>query len=143
MKLEVGKFYRTRDGRKSGPVEHGYCEKGVYKFKAELDGLTRYYSSHGEYYPGQQTKHGCDLIAEWADEPTTPEAPASPQPAGPVRTITRKEVVSGVYGAVTVRGVNDAGVGLVFCAARLSTAELRDAIATLSEIADAMEENSK
>ena len=57
---------------------------------------------------------------------------------GPVRTVTRKEIVPGVYGAV---GVQD---GCLVNVAYMRTAdELRAAAATLIEIADALEENNK
>lgn len=96
------------------------------------DSNRRGWLANGAYQISQQP-HGLDLIAEWADEP------AAPQPAGTVRIITRKEVVSGVYGAVVV---SDNG-RLVRVGYMPDAATIRAAIATLSEIADAMEENSK
>jgi hypothetical protein len=68
---------------------------------------------------------------------------AKPEPAGPVITETVKRIVPGVYGAVTTSERNDSGVRISFPAARLDATELRAAIATLTEIADALEGGAK
>ena len=60
---------------------------------------------------------------------------------GPVRTVTRKEIISGFYGAVKVAPYDDERV-FVHVSSTLSAAELREAIATLTEIADALGETS-
>jgi len=148
MELEVGKYCRTRAGRKAGPVyETGNCE---FPFEAFVDGFgVQGYTAKGCWH-SMGAEHSLDLIAEWVDEP------AAPKPAGPVRTITRKEIVPGVYGSVSVHELTTDCTKSVWIAlvgygaekegtlhARLSTDELTAAIATLSEIADAMEENSK
>jgi hypothetical protein len=63
---------------------------------------------------------------------------AKPEPQGPVITETVKRIVPGVYGAV---GVQD---GCLVNVAYMRTApELRAAIATLTEIADALEGGAK
>ena len=125
MKLEVGKYYRTRDGRKAGPVyETSNCN---FPFGACVDDDDRQgYTAKGCWL-FREEKHHLDLIAEWADKPEA-------QPAGPVRTITRKEIVPGVYGEVTVDDDGDVRVGYM-----RDAATIRAAIATLTEIADAME----
>lgn len=129
LKLEVGKYYRTRDGRKVGPMEPHRKKEWL------TDGKGALWSSFtGERY------YGCapadDLIAEWTDAPT-----------GPVRTVTRKEIVPGVYGCVNLGAVDgdSAQIRLQnpgFLETWYTAAELRAAIATLTEIADALEEQA-
>ena len=60
------------------------------------------------------------------------------KPAGPVRTVTRKEIVPGVYGQLRV--YPDGEVRIV--ASTLEVRNIRAAIATLTEIADALEGGS-
>ena len=60
------------------------------------------------------------------------------KPAGPVRTVTRKEIVPGTYGKVKV-DLYDDGSPLLRLDFPKSIAEIRAAIATLTEIADALE----
>jgi hypothetical protein len=55
---------------------------------------------------------------------------------GPVRTVTRKEIVPGVYGKVQVFGSLNVSTELM-----QGAAELRAAISTLTQIADALEDN--
>lgn len=63
--------------------------------------------------------------------------------SGPVRTVTRKEIVPGHYDVVQVLGVKD---GLVQIRLNddpdefYSASEIRAAIATLTELADALDE---
>ena len=66
MKLEVGKYYKTRDGRKVGPLKD--WPDRIWKFKCGES----YYKSdgHHEYDDYDSHVHECDLIAEWTDEPT-------------------------------------------------------------------------
>lgn len=63
LKLEVGKFYKTRDGRKAFLYhKKGYCHFVLvgtdYGFNTSLDGL---------YYPYKKN-HDCDIIAPWEEE---------------------------------------------------------------------------
>jgi hypothetical protein len=66
----------------------------------------------------------------------------------PVRTVTRKEIVSGQFGKVTVRslkGVSDRHVGIGVHGnslpnASMDSTELRAAAATFIELADALDE---
>ena len=60
---------------------------------------------------------------------------------GPVRTVTRKEIVPGVYGKVTVHCAHGCGVDLSFPSNDLvwDASELRSAAETLIQIADALE----
>ena len=120
MQIEAGKYYRTRDGRKVGPAwtdgnqPHPWC--------VPFDESEHWYRDDGASCLGNA---GYDIIAEWTEAPT-----------GPVRTVTRKEIVPGVYGNVIVW--ND-GSGDVSVMNMRTATELRAAIATLTEIADALE----
>ena len=123
VKLEVGKYYKRRDGRKVGPMVSNTSEQyeNTHPFMCP-SGYT--YKVDGGYYLIADSEGPLDIIAEWTDEP-----------ASPVRTVTRKEIVPGTYGKVRVTG------GMYVHVNSMSTAaDIRAAIATLTEIADAMEE---
>jgi hypothetical protein len=120
MKIEEGKFYRTRDGRKMEPVyrdgswtcTEGYCWLPSGRHCSDPDGCP------------------FDLIAEWNE--------------GPVREVTRKEIVPGEYGRIKIAsGRTETSVPInILPSTRgfyLNAAELRAAAATLTEIADALE----
>lgn len=70
MKLEVGKYYKTREGRKVGPMysfsNHAEASRVLY---ADVDDVTRafYIDSGKRRFMGNVG----DLIAEWIDEPVT------------------------------------------------------------------------
>lgn len=68
MKIEVGKSYRTRDGRKAYITHEN---DGVeFLYSARVDGRSGYtYTVRGNYDVGRESK--LDLIAEWRD----PEEP--------------------------------------------------------------------
>ena len=121
LKLEVGKMYTDRTGNVRGPMRL-IKNPAWHKF---TDGNL----SWGEYGTALSTgtEFDNDLIAEWPAEPT-----------GPVRTVTRttKEIVPGVYGQLRV--YPDGEVQIV--ASTLTVANIRAAIATLTEIAQALEE---
>lgn len=134
VKLEKGKYYRTRDGRKVGPMVMNFVSK-THPFSCQNGYI---YKVDGGYLI-ENHEHVFDIIAEWGDEP-----------ASPVRTVTRKEIVPGVYGHIWIES-HDVEAGVVLfglCnnalkklpAVGMSLPELRAAIATLTEIADAMEE---
>ncbi len=59
---------------------------------------------------------------------------------GPVRTVTKKEIVPGVYGAVKVHDPGSEYVRINVDAA-MDVDELTDAIETLTQIRDALGEN--
>ena len=123
LKLEVGKSYRGVDGNKYGPME---CVRSTEHPWNEAGSVS--------YYVWR-----CDDTGKWKRDPTLiAEWPADDAPTGPVRTVTRKEIVPGVYGAVRVDQTCYGKVAKLSlqCA---NIAELRAAIATLTEIADALE----
>ena len=129
-----GRYGRTRDGRKVGPMV--------------LDLTTRYYpdypwrcapndapdigvpfwTARGEYHRDERD-HPLDLVAEWVDD-------------GPVRTVTRQEIVPGTYGRLRVGGVFG-GVVAVGIGARnqylmLDADELDAAARVLAQLAEAL-----
>ncbi len=132
MKIEVGKFYRTRDGRKVGPVtDVGGAKRNGHWIATIPEGLPNRSSwwtngrTHLEYVSQE------DIVAEWSD--------------GPVREVvtTRCEIVPGVYGGLVVdlspaKGYVSVGIGRD---ARIWTApELRAAIDVLTQLANVLEQ---
>lgn len=87
LKIEAGKYYRTRDGRKVGPMKA--AKSDLYAFSGLLvgGGYTKIFQStgvHGDLYI--QNEPNLDLIAEWVDEPV--------KAAAPVQFILRNDVFS-------------------------------------------------
>jgi len=132
MKLEVGKYYRTREGEKVGPMRH-YPDDRSHPWRSDSGAA---YADDGTRWEGANQPDSI-IIAEWSDEPAAPK----PSATGPVRTVTRKEIVPGVYGKIEVEsrvgGVRIEMQEQFYC--DQNVAELRAAIATLTEIADALE----
>lgn len=73
LKIEAGKFYRTRDGRKVGPLMTT-DDNEYWPFKWPEQ--TMYYKADGYSCPGSARLHRDqdDLIAEWHDTPSAPVA---------------------------------------------------------------------
>jgi hypothetical protein len=116
VKLEVGKYYKTRDGRKVRPM--AISRSGVIGVASG----ECWWMETGTKHKMRDSDH--DIIAEWHDFP--------------VRTVTRKEIVPGAYGKVRVTG------GMYIHVNSMSTAaELRAAIKTLTQIAEALEESEQ
>lgn len=122
MNLEPNKYYKTRDGRKVGPLS--YC------------GPVWSNSTRTEHWfeDGSRNRHKDepgDIIADWVND-------------GPVREVTRKEIVPGTYGIVGVGDVGVSGerapVGLVGGTLFRTAAELREAAATFNAIAEVLEQ---
>lgn len=63
---------------------------------------------------------------------TMPSAPS------PIRTVTRKEIVPGVYGNISIAVTSNKYVG-VHINSNMDAAELREAAHTLNQIAEALE----
>lgn len=126
LKLEVGKYYRDQNGRKIGPiVDHGWS-----------DGFNFYGGKRMGFYneEGRRQNNIDYIVSEWQDAPT-----------GPVRTVTRKEIVPGVYGMVKVTTCPSSPLGVVGINLTSdgwwTAADIRAAIATLTEIAQALEDS--
>ena len=70
MKLEVGKFYRTRDGRKAGPVKQS-TRHPKYPYEARVAGSCHtvdLFTENG-WFIHSESGDRLDLVAEWS-EPT-------------------------------------------------------------------------
>ena len=126
LKLEVGKYYRGVDGNKYGPME---CL-----------GL----SEHPWNEAGSVSYHvwRCDGTSKWQGDPTLiAEWPSDDAPTGPVRTVTRKEIVPGLYLDGTLI-VSDAGFGrLQFAICTTDPESFDKAMDMLRDIRDALEDN--
>ncbi|WP_421461219.1 hypothetical protein [Agrobacterium tumefaciens] len=76
LKIEAGKFYKTRDGRKVGPIVVAQGRGKPWPWKSCYGWNTYYFKEDGFSCPGSIHGHrdADDIIAEWIDEP---EAKAS------------------------------------------------------------------
>lgn len=183
VKLEVGKFYKTRDGRKVGPVFMD-GDNDPFVWFDQNGGCWAIDGEDGNAVGIIGSKTSGDIIAEWIEEPAMCEAECRGYkkvrvtkhvdgwPVGyivwldenspgknecwnddcskrwfhrvgvsceyvnesPVRTMTQKEIVPGTYGRVRITSG-----GYVHVNSMKDASELRTAIATLTEIAEAME----
>lgn len=81
MKLEVGRFYRTRDGRRAGPLRKGSGEEGG-AFSYDVEGsLNNPFDccEDGKYYISSRQCE-LDLVAEWVEEKPEELPTACPDP---------------------------------------------------------------
>lgn len=135
MKIEAGKYYKTRDGRKVGPVEVTEYNEAYPNAKFWIDkyGLIQ---ENGKFGNGEGSPE-LDLIAEWQDEPN------------PIRTVTRREIVAGVYGKVFINDYDELAntvslnVKYDFGCVSFNAEELREAAHILNQIAEVLEENGE
>ena len=121
--IREGGYYKTRDGRKVGPM---MATEGI-----DIDKWPWFSNTYGYHAVGPQGEscilsHDDDLIAEWTD--------------GPVRTVTRTvtEIVPGNYGIVMVYMVGKS-VRTEFNRSDAGPAELKAAAAVLLELAGALD----
>jgi len=78
MKLEIGRFYSTRDGRKAGPVtknEGGFKWGPGWDFAADVEHVSRTYHGSGAH-SNLDSNSPLDLVAEWS-----PSAPSETEPS--------------------------------------------------------------
>ena len=195
MKIEAGKYYKTRDGRTVGPIQRGNPNdpKEYWKCGGSMNGFICAWFEDGSFWPvGHCNRSGensvYDLIAPaYPGKGTLKEigakvgdvveyietgnattithmmdgafygtgintkspycsrsifriiSRASDKPASPVRTVTRKEIVPGVYGEVKVHDPGSKYVRINIDAA-MDITSLTAAIETLTQIRDAMED---
>lgn len=118
MLIEEGKFYRTAEGLKAGPVERS--TQSGYFWTAKVGSEIRIYFENGRH-GGSHTpnKPGLDLVALWTD--------------GPVREVvtTTREIVPGVYDRLEVQASTPHEVSIRL-ASRGGTAISRDAVHRLN-----------
>jgi hypothetical protein len=132
MKLEAGKYYRTRDGRKT-LLSANDSRDEAYPWFCDVNDW------HGLDPMGRSCigDSSVDLVSEWID--------------GPVRTVTRKEIVGGMYGVVEVvpgdwpkrvgirmSNLHGPGGPELHCDA----AQLREAATLFDQLASALEQPS-
>lgn len=91
MQLEPGKYYRTRDGRKIGPMEDDGIRNndGYYDFSCGGDIWMRD-GTHGDSIV--KNRQADDLIAEWQDTTTEPNHAADAAKYGICITVTVGDV---------------------------------------------------
>ena len=162
VKIEEGKYYLTRDGRKVGPMEHGPGERYCWIEPGDpaIDGSPGGWMEGGSFYC-YASASGLDIVAEWTDGVSVSSdgsasvsgfmAAAAGTVTSPVRTVTRKEVVGGEYGPILVETdgayvrLGFKTTGGIFPPTRsiFSTSELRQVASVLTQIADALDENEK
>ena len=66
LKLEVGKFYRTRDGRKVGPMLI-WNDRAQYPWSDDMEDGTDVWTPSGLSCPNAEGPP--DIVAEWTDAP--------------------------------------------------------------------------
>lgn len=123
MEIEKGGFYRTRDGRKLGPAKSGFS-RGRFEFDGDFDMM---HERDGTYCGSER---GLDIVSEWTE--------------GPVRTVTRREVVPGSYGRLKTLKVAPSGVSYTKAIVSLeerfySRDDLTEIISLLAEVRDGLE----
>lgn len=86
MKLEVGKYYKTRDGRKVGPMfqwdsDWGHGAHGWQVGHDVDDECTTFYNEKGDIWRGDGTSdytgYGGQLVEEWSDGNQQTQEPQS------------------------------------------------------------------
>jgi hypothetical protein len=120
MKIEHGKFYRGDDGKKYGPM--------IASSFAWVQGRASQIDPDWHIDGRARANTTVNLIAEWPDGPVITE------------TIIRKTIKPGAYGPIEISKVYDDGVNIFANPGKWDAPAIRAAIATLSEIADAMED---
>ena len=142
MQIVQGEYYKTRDGRKVGPMELGQKNEPSLHWRAfdvTIDGYANAWFEDGRVY--KTVEDSKDLISPWSEAPTSP-----------VREVTKREIVDGTYSRVFVYKVWDMPkkVAVAFVKAGeeghvdtpafvLDATELRAAAAVLLELAGALE----
>lgn len=123
MKIEVGKYYKTRDGRKVGPMEVSMWSELL---KARIGGPSFLFNISDGTHGDRDSCFECidnqpelDLIEEWRDEP--------------------KFKVRKVVSRCNIGKVEVTKTGSIWMQHTDDPKELRDAAATIIEIADALE----
>jgi len=72
MKLEVGKYYRTREGEKVGPMRH-HPDDRAHPWRSDSGAA---YADDGTRWEGANQPDSI-IIAEWTDEPVAPKPSAT------------------------------------------------------------------
>lgn len=124
LKIEAGKYYKTRDGRKVGPIISDGMHWRV-KDRIDPDEVFDWYEN-GKFSRIRDSDN--DIISEWQDETQSP-----------IRTVTRREIVAGNYGLIQIFDN-----GCMYIETDTYTAEqCREAAHILNQIAEVLQENGK
>jgi hypothetical protein len=83
LTIEAGKFYKTRDGRKVGPISRdSQGRRGHWYWQAPyLEGYSANWCENGSFYKSDENRN--DLIAEWIDEQPAKASNDNAEPAKP------------------------------------------------------------
>lgn len=125
MQLEAGKYYKTRDGRKVGPLRvrsDGVFRQDNYEY---IDGTFTWWEGGEASYDKSPNPH--DLVSLWEE--------------GPIRTVTRREIVPGVYVSTKV-AVGDVANGSkvwIDVSDNMTAEELREAAHLFNQLAEVLE----
>lgn len=130
LKIEEGKFYKTRDGRKVGPMV--WAPEGWFYQNASLGCWLK----NGLCQDRDTERHHGPLFSEWPSE----ETPFSPCP---IRTITRREIVPGVYGRVYVGPVEKGEISTEIQGGYMSPSELRESAHLFNQLAEYLDSEGK
>jgi hypothetical protein len=131
VKLEVGKYYKTRDGRKVGPMIKEGWDDGE-PWTAPGYG---YYGESGKWDTISDELDDDDIVSEWVDYKSCKSAQVDEY--GPIRT--RREIVPGTYGVIRIdKGSN--GPVLDLWKANPTAEELREAAHLFNQLAEVLED---
>lgn len=125
MRIEVGEYYMTAGGQKVGPMEL-WSESVEHPFR--VAGLTHHFTSGGDLWRVDGTSDYCgksgQIVAIWTE--------------GPIRTVTRQEIIPGTYDGVVVSYEHDHRLTVSFMVERPSSDALTRAVAVLTALAGAL-----
>lgn len=109
MKIEAGKYYRARDGAKTGPVRRGGAGDAYWEARRAGDDFDITFACSGRWQAG--SVDAWDLVAEWPDEPQMlPIEPALAETPGGGHIISKADVLNKALATVADRGVPYGGV---------------------------------
>lgn len=144
FKLEAGKYYKTRDGRKVQVHVNRPGEDNVSYPWYHDNGAGDISVFHGLKYSGKSCvdESGSDIVSEWQD-------PAE----SPIREVTKRELVAGVYGRFEVTGTYQnnrvtmnfapSSVGTSVPIVGINSEELREAAHLFTQLAEYLEEEGE
>lgn len=138
MKIKAGKSYRTVKGEKADVAEHHpdsgrrFPFRGVSGGGVSGGGVLWWDENGNSLIDGDH-----DIVAEWTDAEPVPPC-GGEVPTGPTRTVTRLEVVPGVYDGVVVGDRTENFVSVEFQILLADADQLERAAAVLTELAKAV-----
>jgi len=131
MKIVAGKYYKTRDGRRVGPMIISYDFRGDIAKNPE-NSISVWAESGTRIKEIMGKEDPTDLIEEWSDKVME---------QSPVREVVTRELVGGDYGNLTIYRGSDNDWRIEMNTSRHTVAEIRDMIKVLTEVADYLSAN--